>query len=149
MIGKILQDILNEKNIKVSELSRMIDVSDQTLYSIIKRNNMKIDFEVLLKICSVLNVDVERFYADYLISLNKSIDSTTRKKLILAFARLNSDGQQKAFEYINDLLENPKYTKTAVSDNKKIKTTQDYEIAAWGADGTKGKTYTSPKKEIT
>ena len=55
MIGKILQDILDEKNIKVSELSRMINVSDQTLYSIIKRNNMKIDFEVLLKICSVLN----------------------------------------------------------------------------------------------
>ena len=65
MIGKILQEILNEKGIKVSELSRLINVSDQTLYSIIKRDNMKIDFEILLKICSALNVDIERFYCDY------------------------------------------------------------------------------------
>ena len=49
MIGKTLQKLLDEKDINVNELSKMINVSNQTLYSIIKRDNMKIDFEILLK----------------------------------------------------------------------------------------------------
>lgn len=65
MIGKTLQNLLDEKGINVNELSKMINVSNQTLYSIIKRDNMKIDFEVLLKICKALNVSVEYFYSDY------------------------------------------------------------------------------------
>lgn len=65
MIGKTLQDILDEKGTNANELSKMIGVSCQTIYSIIKRDNMKIDFEVLLKICKALNVSVERFYSDY------------------------------------------------------------------------------------
>lgn len=65
MIGKTLQDILDEKDTNANELSKMIGVSCQTIYSIIKRDNMKIDFEVLLKICKALNVSVERFYSDY------------------------------------------------------------------------------------
>ncbi len=65
MIGKTLREILAEKNINVNELSRLTGVSNQTLYSIIKRDNMKIDFEVLLKICSALGVNVERFYIDF------------------------------------------------------------------------------------
>lgn len=65
MIGETLQKILDEKGTNANELSKMIDVSSQTIYSIIKRDNMKIDLEVLLKICKALNVSVERFYADY------------------------------------------------------------------------------------
>mgnify|MGYP000883762175 CR=1 FL=1 len=47
MIGKTLQDILDEKGTNANELSKMIGVSCQTIYSIIKRDNMKIVFEVL------------------------------------------------------------------------------------------------------
>lgn len=65
MIGKALQSLLNQKGMNVNELSKMIGVSNQTLYSIIKRDNMKIDFEILLKICKALNVSVEYFYSDY------------------------------------------------------------------------------------
>lgn len=65
MIGKLLQNLLDEKGMNVNELSKIIDVSNQTLYSIIKRDNMKIDFEILLKICKALNVSVEYFYNDY------------------------------------------------------------------------------------
>ena len=65
MIGKTLQNILDEKGTNANELSRMTGVSCQTIYSIIKRDNMKIDLEVLLKICKALNVSVERFYSDY------------------------------------------------------------------------------------
>ena len=33
----------------------------QTLYSIIRRDNMKIDFELLLRICDALHVPLETF----------------------------------------------------------------------------------------
>lgn len=69
--------------------------------------------------------------------------------IILKYEKLNELGKQKTDEYINDLLENPKYTKSDASAVKKTKTSKrNYEIAAWGADGTKG-TYKSPKREIT
>lgn len=61
-IGSILQRLLAEKGINVNELSKAISVSPQTLYSIIKRDNMKVDFDVLIKICNYLNADVEEFY---------------------------------------------------------------------------------------
>lgn len=73
MIGKTLQNLLEQKNINVNELSKMINVSNQTLYSIIKRDNMKIDFEVLIKICKALNVSIEYFYSDYKDSINNQI----------------------------------------------------------------------------
>lgn len=69
--------------------------------------------------------------------------------IISKYDKLNKLGKQKTDEYINDLLENPKYTKSDASAVKKTKTSKrNYEIAAWGADGTKG-TYKSPKREIT
>ena len=114
MIGKTLQNILNEKNVKVSELSRLIGVSDQTLYSIIKRDNMKIDFEVLLKICNALSVDVERFYSDYVMNEIKKSDTYTHQEqtIIEDFRKLNKEGR----DYIVKTLEMAKQTYS----NKKV-----------------------------
>jgi len=62
MIGTTLKQLLQERGMNVNELSRETGVSAQTLYSIIKRDNMKIDFAVLLKLCDALAVPVEAFY---------------------------------------------------------------------------------------
>ena len=48
MIGTTLKNLLDEREIKVNEFARQIKVPAQTLYSIIRRDNMKIDFELLL-----------------------------------------------------------------------------------------------------
>jgi len=61
MIGSTLKALLESRNMRVVELSRLIEVPAQTLYSIIKRDNMKIDFEVLLRICRVLDAPIELF----------------------------------------------------------------------------------------
>ena len=61
MIGSTLKELLANRGMRVVELSRLIDVPAQTLYSIIKRDNMKIDFDVLLRICRALNAPVELF----------------------------------------------------------------------------------------
>lgn len=62
MIGTTLKRFLQERNLNVNELSRRTGISPQTLYSIIKRDSMKIDFDMLLKLCEGLDIPVEVFY---------------------------------------------------------------------------------------
>lgn len=64
MIGSTLKKLLAQRGMSVNELSRRVEVPAQTLYSIIKRDNMKIGFDTLLRICSVLDVPVELFSSD-------------------------------------------------------------------------------------
>ena len=61
-IGFILDELLKEKNINVNELARKTGISPSTLYSIIRRDNMKVDLDVLIKIARELNVTVDYFY---------------------------------------------------------------------------------------
>ncbi len=61
MIGSVLKALLDERGMRVGELSRAADVPAQTLYSIIKRDSNKIDFDVLLRICRELKVPMELF----------------------------------------------------------------------------------------
>ena len=63
MIGSTLKQLLAERRMAVGELARRVDVPAQTLYSIIRRDNMKIDFDVLLRICAALDVPVDVFCA--------------------------------------------------------------------------------------
>lgn len=61
-IGAKLQDILNANNSNPNDLAMRIGVTPSTIYSIIKRDNTKVDIEVLLRICREFNVSVEEFY---------------------------------------------------------------------------------------
>ena len=85
MIGRTLQLLLDEKNINVNELASMIGVSNQTLYSIIKRDNTKIDIQILIKICDALNVSPEYFYKEYSSSKDMLILSEHEKNLVRAY----------------------------------------------------------------
>lgn len=64
-IGKTLSDVLEERKINPNELSEKTGIAPSTIYSIIKRDNMKVDISVLAKICRALNVSMERFYNEY------------------------------------------------------------------------------------
>lgn len=94
MIGKTLDKILKEKGTNVNELAKNIGVSNQTLYSIIKRDNMKIDFELLLKICNELSVNVERFYDDYIDSKSQQILLTDEEQQLILAYRANPNMQE-------------------------------------------------------
>lgn len=60
-IGNKLNDLLAERRVTVTDLARKIDVSPSTIYSIIQRNNKKVDIDVLIKISKILGVNVEYF----------------------------------------------------------------------------------------
>ena len=49
-IGNKLDTLLKERNMSASELARKVDVAPTTIYSIIQRNNKKVDIDVLLNI---------------------------------------------------------------------------------------------------
>lgn len=103
MIGNILKQILEEKNISVSELSKKTNINIQTLYSIIKRNNTKVDIAILLKICDVLRVDIERFYGDYVKEkVNKNIVlNMEENEIITTYRNLTEDSKNKVRDYLS------------------------------------------------
>lgn len=101
MIGKTLDRILKEKGTNVNELAKNIGVSNQTLYSIIKRDNMKIDFELLLKICNELNVNVEKFYDDYIDSKSQQILLTDEEQQLILAYRANPSMQEAVKKLID------------------------------------------------
>lgn len=60
-IGDKLNELLRVRNRKINELASTIGVSPQTLYSIAKRNNTKVDLDVLQKIADELCVTLDYF----------------------------------------------------------------------------------------
>ncbi len=60
-IGNKISGLLKERNMSASELARKIGVAPTTIYSIIQRNNKKVDIDVLLDMADVLGVDAEYF----------------------------------------------------------------------------------------
>jgi len=59
MRGSMLKSIIAEQGTNLSELARRMNVPPQTLYSIVKRDNQKVDFDLMIRICAELNVPVE------------------------------------------------------------------------------------------
>ncbi len=61
-IGSRLKEIIDSKDTNVNQLAKDTNISPMTIYSIIKRDNTKVDIEILLKLCKSLNISVEEIY---------------------------------------------------------------------------------------
>lgn len=70
-LGKKLDEIIKSRNLKVMQVASMAGIPASTLYSIIDRDNKKIDIDILIRICKVLDISVE-----YLVGENSSIECT-------------------------------------------------------------------------
>ena len=64
-IGKKLEQLLEANNMNANELARKINVSPQTIYSMIKRDSRKADIEVLLRIADIFGVNAEYFVYEH------------------------------------------------------------------------------------
>ena len=60
-IGNKLDTLLKERGMTVTELARRVGVAPTTIYSIIQRNNKKVDIDVLIKIARILGINTEYF----------------------------------------------------------------------------------------
>lgn len=99
-IGSKLNNLLNLRNRTVSDLSSAINVSPQTIYSIIKRDNTKVDLNVLQAIADELNVTLDYFSDRPLKSSNS--DNTFKPKLTTKDER---DIQKKLNSILDELEE--------------------------------------------
>lgn len=120
-IGKRLSDLLTARSENVNSISNQIGVSPQTIYSIIKRDNMKVDFDVLMKLSKALNVSVEYFYEPQISQSAQTVSSSEKTEsaeqtpdkiqLLNDFDSLNDAGQKAALIYMHGLTYTPEYKK--------------------------------------
>lgn len=60
-IGSRLKEILEQRNMNVSQLSREAEVPAQTLYAMIKRDSNKADMDIMARILEALDMDLLEF----------------------------------------------------------------------------------------
>lgn len=88
------------------------------------------DIPMLKRMLELLNIEADILIFGY-----------NRNKTLSGYNKLNLEGQSKVKIYIDDLLENPKYT--IENNNKPISSPRDrFEIAAYGGEGNR-----NPKKK--
>ncbi len=63
-IGNKLSRLIDTQKNNANELTRKINVSPQTIYSVIKRDRRKADIEVLLKTADAFGVTAEYFVSE-------------------------------------------------------------------------------------
>ncbi len=115
-IGAKLKEIIDEKGTNVNQIAKQADISPMTIYSIIKRDNTKVDIEILLKICKVLDINVEEIYhPNFKSDINGKAFKTDKSnfdldlsedetELIKLFRKLTDKDQQRYIGRIEDTI---------------------------------------------
>lgn len=110
-IGKLISDLIQLNDTNVNELAKRIDISPQTIYSIIKRNNKKIDMDTLSKISKALGVSIDYFYNGQTGAGKKHIVlSLEEQEVIRAYRNLNPLGRSEVKKRLEELSYFDKYT---------------------------------------
>lgn len=119
-IGTNLKELISLKGTNVNELAAKAGISPQTLYAIIKRDNTKIDTDILLKLSHALDVPSESilsFTEKYSIPSKNSVEyllgnveESTAIGILSDLSKLNADGKREAGKRVNELTEIKKYT---------------------------------------
>ncbi len=91
-LGNRLEDLIKIRNRNVNELASKIDISASTIYSIIKRNNTKIDLDILQKIADELGVTFDYFINDSY--RESSFDAIRENTLIQKYRALDERGKE-------------------------------------------------------
>ena len=117
MRGSMLKEILFEQGTNVSELARRLNVPPQTLYSMVKRDNQKVDFDLMMRICAELKVPVERMCEN--IELPELPDDS-EWQLVLQYRKLDASGKALADMVISHELERVRSAEHAEDSECKI-----------------------------
>ena len=91
MRGSMLKEILREQKTNINELARRLNVPAQTLYSMVKRDNQKVDFDLMMRICSELNVPVERMCEDVTVP---ALPDSDEFSMLSRYRRLDEWGRE-------------------------------------------------------
>lgn len=101
---------IKSQGYNLKDFAAKIGMPYTTLLSIVNKSVGGASLDNVIKICNGLNINIEMLNP---YSTDKSDDNVA----ISLYKRLNPLGQEKANDYINDLLDNKKYTTTETISN--------------------------------
>lgn len=104
MIGDKLDELLKIRNIKAGTLASLTGIPKSTIYSIIKRNNKKVNFSDMEKISEALSVPVEYFYDRPENEKTPAPESGLDADLLRRLMSLNPDELSKVDAFVQGLL---------------------------------------------
>lgn len=110
-IGKVLKDICKEKNTNVNQISKDTGIPASTIYSIIQRDNDKVNYDTLKSICDYLGADINRFYSEF------ESEQTCTCDIAELYNKLDAVDRADVKGYINGLLRADKYNKSNNQSN--------------------------------
>lgn len=103
-IGAKLSNLINSRNTNVNQLAAATGVSPSTIYSIIKRDNMKVDLDDLQKIADELCVTLD-YFANADDIPPEPPRSVLVNELLEIFESLPIEGQTRILGYAERLLD--------------------------------------------
>lgn len=109
-IGNKLRNLLAIRGRNINELATTTDVSAQTLYSILKRNNTKVDLDILQKISDELSVTLDYFCTN---DGNENITPSPplEDKGIMLYKQLDTEDRAEIRGEMKQMLKADKYKK--------------------------------------
>ena len=123
-IGEKLEALITSRKTNVNKVASIINVSPQTIYGIIRRNNTKVDLDVLQAIADELCVTLD-YFSDKIPNIENSKENLTHiEKQHIRKYRCLDDNSKNVVDYILD----NEYNKTLQQAN--ISTYTPQTIAA-------------------
>lgn len=120
-IGSILSDLIKAAGTNVNKVAQEASISPQTLYSMIRRDSMKVDIEVLIRVCRVLDVPVEYVYNKYKGAENITQNFYTPQEITLLTKYRNlDDAGRELVDSMIDKLHEQQLSKSAESWSETI-----------------------------
>lgn len=116
--GKKLQEKMDRKGIKQIDLVNAVGIPKTTLSSMLSRDNTKVDIDVFLKICKVLDCSPEDF-SEEIISAHEEPQAPLRrdeKQLLNLYNSMNEEGKEKAIERLEEMALLDRYKKRNQSE---------------------------------
>ena len=88
-IGKRLEELINYRNTNVNRVAREAGISLQTIYGIIKRDNTKVDINILMALAKELNVTLDFFSGGPL-----NVDEVDVETFVSRYRQLDAHGKK-------------------------------------------------------
>ena len=88
-IGKRLEELINYRNTNVNRVAREAGISPKTIYGIIKRDNTKVDINILMALAKELNVTLDFFSGGPL-----NVDEVDVETFVSRYRQLDAHGKK-------------------------------------------------------
>lgn len=88
-IGSKLKFLIDYRHTNVNKLAKSAQVSPQTIYGIIKRDNTKVDIDILQALANELNVTL-----DYFATGEANASSIEEEEMMSSFKKLDGHGRK-------------------------------------------------------